>query len=201
MLDPVHAATHEHLQLGEGVLLRGIDVEAALAADSTASALTDAISAALQDTSCRIGATKAGCIFRCIPHMNDLTDGHRTPAEGELLALRWEATLSGTLLEISPDNAALLLNIPLFITSRPYTLLQPQAVPIPAASGDLCWVGDTGGGLLLIVLHSPVSSGGLVFRASRNGLGEMDFTLTGQMRSPQDSGLPCRLIWLKEASA
>lgn len=201
MLDPVHAATHEYLQLGEGLLLRGIDVDAALAAESPAAALADAITAALQDAACRFGATKAGCVFRCVPRMGDLTSGHRTPAEGELLALRWEATLSGTLLEISPDNAALLLNIPLFINSRTHMLLQPQATPIPSASDDLCWVGDTGGGLLAIVLHSPVSTGGMIFRASRGGLGEMDFTLAGQMRSPQDSRLPCRLIWLKEASA
>lgn len=201
MLDPVHAATHEHLQLGEGVLLRGVDVEAALAADSPAAALAGAISAALQDPSCRIGATKSGCVFRCVPRTGDLTGGHRTPAEGELLALRWDVSLSGTLLEISPDNAAMLLSIPLFISSRPHTVLTPHPTPIPATTGDVCWVGDTGGSLLAIVLHSPVSTGGMVFRASRNGLGEMDFTLTGQRRSPHDSALPCQLIWLKEASA
>lgn len=201
MLDAIHAATHENLQLGEGVLLRGVDVDAALAADDPAAALADAITEAMQNAACRIGATKAGCVFRCVPRMADMTGGQRTPAAGELLAVRWEATLSGTLLEITPANAAMLLSIPLFISSRPCTLLQPEAEPIPDAAGDLCWVGDMGGGLLAIALHSPASTGGMVFRASRSGLGEADFTLMAQMRSPRDQALPCRLIWLKEVPA
>lgn len=201
MLDPIHAATHEHLQLGEGVLLRGVDADAALASGAPAAALADAISAALQDASCRIGATKVGCVFRCVPHMGDLTGGQRTPAAGEILVVRWETTLSGTLLEISPENAAMLLNAPLPAGAGPCTLLRPGTAAIPDASGDLCWVGDTGGGMLAIVLHSPVSTGGMVFRASRNGLGEADFTLMAQMRTPHLGGLPCQLIWLKEADA
>lgn len=197
MLDPIHAATHENLQLGEGVLLRGADLDAALLSADPVSALI----AALEDASYRIGATKAGCIFRCVPQLADTTGGHRTPAAGEILAGRWEVTLSGTLMEITPANAALLLNVPPYMHEEGRAILQPEPTPVPNPCEDVCWVGDTGSGLLAIQLRSPVSTGGMVFRATRNGLGEAAFTLMAQKTNPADPGLPCRLLWLKEASA
>ena len=197
MLDTIHPRTHEHLQLGEGVLLRGVDLDAALLSGRPAAYLARA----MEDTSCLIGATKAGCVFRCVPAVLDATRGHRTPALGETLIGRWEITLSGTLLEITPENASMLLNQPLYESTGGQAVLAPDPAPAPDAHPDVCWVGDTGGGLLAIHLRCPVSIGGMVFRAIRNGLGEADFTLMAHKRDPQETCLPCRLLWLKEASA
>lgn len=197
MLDALHATTHEHLQLGEGVLLRGVDLDEVLLSGDPASALA----AAMEDSACLIGATKEGCVFRCVPAMLDMTQGRRTPAAGETLAGRWEVTLSGTLLEITPANAAMLLNAPLYADEGSRAVLVPDPTPVPPASDDVCWVGSTGSGMLAIHLFSPISTGGMVFRASRNGLGEAAFTLMAHKRSPADTGLPCRLLWMKEGSA
>lgn len=197
MLDALHASTHKHLQLGEGVLLRGIDLDAALLSGDPVNTLI----AAMEGTDCRIGATKAGCVFRCVPQMADVTGGCRTPAEGELLAGRWEATLSGTLMEITPANAAMLLNVPMYMDEGGRALVQPEPTPVPAPGSDVVWVGDTGSGLLAISLRRPISTGGMVFRSTRSGLGETAFTLMAQKANPADPGLPCRLIWLKEATA
>ncbi len=196
MLDPIHAATHENLQLGEGVLLRGTDLEDILCSENPAGALA----AALQDESRLLGATKDGCVFRCIPTLLDTTRGYRTPAVGEALASRWEVTLSGTLLEITPANAALLLNLPM-TEGNGSVRLAPENHPIPSTGSDVCWVGDTGSGLLAILLRNPVSTGGMVFRTVRNGLGEAAFTLMAFKSKPDDATLPCRLVWLKEADA
>ena len=197
MLDPCHARTPQNLQLGEGVLLRGVDPEAALASGDPAAYLA----AAMQDSSRLIGATKAGCEFRCVPSVLNTSRGWRTPAVGETLVGRWEVTLSGTLLEITPENAAMLLNQPECEASGEMTILRPAPAPVPESPGDVCWVGDTGGGLLAIGLECPVSIGGLIFRAHRDGLGEAAFTLMAHKRSPEDPSLPCRLLWLKEADA
>lgn len=197
MLEAIHPRMHESLVLGEGVLLRGVDLDAALLSGDAASALA----AAMADEGCLIGATKAGCEFRCVPVMLDATRGQRTPALGETLAGRWEVTLSGTLLEITPANAAMLLNQPLYGSAGDQAVLRPDPTPDPAGCADVCWVGDTGGGLLAIELRCPVSIGGMVFRAVRGGLGEAAFTLMAHKRSPEETGLPCRLLWLKGAVA
>lgn len=197
MFDAVHPQTHRNLQLGEGVLLRGVDLDAALLSDDPA----EALATMMEDASCLIGATATGSTFRCVPAMLDATHGRRTPAVGETLAGAWEVTLSGSLLEITPANAAMLLNVPLYANDDSRAIIVPEPSPIPEAGGDICWVGDSGGGLIAIELHCPISIGGMVFRATRNGLGEAAFTLMAQKRTPDSSGLPCRLIWLKEALA
>ena len=43
MLDAIHPRTHEHLQLGEGVLLRGVDLDAALLSGRPAANLARAM--------------------------------------------------------------------------------------------------------------------------------------------------------------
>lgn len=197
MLDPCTASTPAHLQLGEGVLLRGVSAEEVFAAADAAACLARL----LQEPSHRIGATKAGCEFRCVPTVLDATRGSRTPAAGETLFSRWEVTLSGTLLEITPENAALLLNQPLAETADGPRWLQPEPSPMPDITSDICWVGDTGSGLMAIFLQCPISTGGLVFRAQRDGLGEAAFSLMAQKPGPAASGLPCRMLWLKEVDA
>lgn len=193
MLDSIHSLTHENLQLGEGVLLRGVELDAVQASGYPGEALAEA----MQDAACLIGATKEGCVFRCVPRMIDLTRGQRTPAAGETLVGRWEVSLSGTLLEVTPENTAMLLNL----AQVSSTVIAPVPSPAAASGETICWVGTTGSGLLAIELHGPVSTGGMVLRARRSGMGEMPFTLLAHQNSPADAALPCRLLWMKEASA
>lgn len=197
MIDPIHAQTHENLQLGEGVLLRGADLDAMLLSGDPAGKLAEI----LAERGRLIGATKAGCVFRCIPTIVDTTRGMRTPAVGETLIGRWEVTLSGTLLEVTPENASLLFNQPLYEYTGGQAVMAPDPDPAPAANTDVCWVGDTGCGLLAIEIRCPVSIGGMVFRATRGGLGEADFTLLAHKRSPEESCIPFRMLWMKEARA
>ena len=178
MLDPMHALTHESLLLGEGLLLRGVDTEALRQADDPEARLT----ALAQEAAHRIGATKEGCVLRCVPRIIDLTRGHRTPSPGELLTAGWEVTLSGTLLEATADNLALLLR------------------PAEEPGAGLIWAGSMGDGLLLIELPCPVSTGGLTLRPHRDDPGELSFTLTILHDAPDAEGLPLRLHRLKEAS-
>lgn len=194
MLGSIHSMTHEHLQLGEGVLLRGVDAEGAMQSGDPAAFLAEA----LQDAAYLIGATKEGCVFRCAPALLDLTRGQRTPARGETLQGRWEATLSGTLLEVTPANAAMLLNAA--PPAEAAGMLQPGQAAAPAHQDSVCWIGTTGSGLLAIWLDHPISTGGMTLRTSRSGMGEMPFTLRAQAADPAQEALPCRLLWLKEAT-
>lgn len=178
MIDSIHDLTHENLLLGEGMLLRNADADALLSADDP-EALLETLR---QDASCLVGATKDGCVLRCVPRVVDLTRGHRTPAAGEVIAAGWEAVLTGTLLEATEDNLGMLL--------RP-----------PQEKGEgLLWVGSMGSGLMLIELDCPVSTHGMTLRTSRHDPGEIGFTLTLLHDAPGTEGPPLRLHWLKEAT-
>lgn len=196
MLDSIHPTTHENLQLGEGVLLTGLDLDAVLLSGDAAAALAEA----MQDENRLIGATKEGALFRCVPKMLDTTRGLRTPAAGEVLTGAWQVTLSGTLLEITPGNAAMLLNLPR-VAEEERTVIAPEPPISPQGTENVCWVGSTGSGLLAIELISPVSTGGMALRSHPQGTGETPFTLLAQKRAPADAALPCRLLWLKGGAA
>lgn len=197
MLDSIHSATHENLLLGEGVLLTGLDLDGVMQADDPAAALATF----MENKVHLLGATKEGCVFRCSPRLLDLTRGHRTPADGETLNGPWQATLSGTLLEISPGNAAMLLNQPLPAGIDSLAVLNPEASPFARSTESICWVGSSGSGMLAIELTVPVSTGGMTLRTTPRGLGEMAFTLTARKRSPSDTARPFRIAWLKGGAA
>lgn len=174
MLDSIHPLSCEQLQLGEGVLLRGADPDALVRSDDPEALL----STFMKDPSLLVGAVREGCTLRCIPVMADLTRGHRTPAPGELLCTAWQVTLTGTLLEMTTDNIAMLLG---------------------SECPPLCWVGSMGSGMLLIELPCPASTGGMILRTHRRGLGETDFTITAQLPAGTDHAMPIRIHHLKEA--
>ena len=195
MFDPIHDATPRHMQLGEGLLLANVDLDAILAADDPAQA---AAALASQDAHL-LGATQAGSQFRAAPELLHTEErGLRTPAAGQVLSGRWTATLSGTLLEISPRNAARLLNLLMYSQSGRRSTIAPIGHRQPAPLNSLCWIGDLGGGLMAIELVCPISTGGVHFTAGYHGTGAMPFTFMAQQRSPADTSLPFRMLWLRE---
>ncbi|MBQ8202218.1 MAG: hypothetical protein IJZ74_10700 [Clostridia bacterium] len=195
MLDSLHANSAQHLQLGEGLLLADVDLDALLSAEDPLSAIADAAAG-----EAAIGATLEGCVFSCVPAvLHTEARGNRTPVDGASLAGSWKVTLSGTMLACSCVNAARLLNtaVP---EDTPHTVLPLPAAPsATAAMQCLCWIGTMGNGLLAIELHAPLSLKGMTFRAGYRGTGEMPFTFLAQQRSAADVTLPFRLHWLKGA--
>jgi len=186
----IDSAEAESLLLGEGVLLRGVDLDAAMTAASPCTVLAEA----MEDPARLLGAVREGCVFRCVPEMIDLTHGQRTPAVSETLAARWEVSLAGTLLAMSRENAALLLNLPQTADAA----ITPEAV-VPRGE-SVCWVGASGNGLMVIELQNPINLCGMKLQIGR-GLGETPFLLAARKADPTSTALPCRLFWLKEASA
>lgn len=184
LIDSLHAGTPDHLLLGEGALLRDVDLDAILAADDPRAALE----AAMADPRALIGATQEGCRFQCLPEMIDLTRGYRTPAAGEMLRVRWIVTLSGVLLEMTPENAAMLTG-----SAGGGNALTPDGSAVPAGPERVCWVGSLGDGWAAIELMRPVSTGGLRVTPVRRGAGAMPFALTAL--GDGGAGAPCRVVW------
>ncbi len=183
-----------HLQLGDGLLLADLDLDALLAAADPCAALADAA----DDPTHALGMT-ACCTFQCLPEViHTEAAGQRSPTAGTLIAGCVKATLSGTMFAITPANAARLSAVPVPAEGMPLSGTSGQLL---AAMESLCWVGPLADGLLLIELRAPVSIGGLTLRPGSCGTGEMPFTFLAQQRDASDAALPYRLHWLKEASA
>ncbi len=185
-------AESQHLLLGEGVLLHGVDLDAAMLTADPCKVLAEA----MEDPAKLLGATKEGCMFRCVPEMIDLTKGQRTPGVGETLTSRWEVSLAGTLMAVSPEHAALLLNLP----QADGTAITPQPEAITCCEKNVCWVGASSSGLMAIELENPVNLCGMKLQSGR-GLSELPFLLAARKENPASAALPCRLLWLKEANA
>lgn len=198
MFDSLNPLTPSNLQLGEGVLLRGVDLDAVLRQEDPAAAMAGMV----QDPQKLIGAVKDGCVFRCVPDMLYPTArGKRPPAAGETLCGSWTVTLSGTLIELSPSSASLLLNVPLYTIVHNHTTVAPKPTPVPAAKSSLCWVGAVGTRTAVIELQNPIATSGLMLKTRRGGTGEMPFAFMAQKSDPAAAALPCRIVWLTGGEA
>lgn len=186
MTDLIFCSRPEHLQLGEGVLLTGVRL------DDLAGSTNPCLAAAelLARDELLLGATHNGCQLNCRPEILHTEErGLRTPVDGCAIPARWIITLTGTLLEITPGNAARLLNQPAVLP------LSPSAHTWQAAP-SLCWIGNAGSGLLAFELHNVISTGGLTFRAGHDGCGSMPFTFLAQQDGYTSDTLPLRMFWL-----
>ena len=106
MLISHHPASAECLQLGEGMLLCGFDLDKALSSRDPLDCMAEAVA----DDTKRIGTTCGGGIFRAVPREFDPESGsHRLPFAGSIRLIDWRVTLSGTMLDVTPENLARLL--------------------------------------------------------------------------------------------
>lgn len=192
MLISHHPSSAESLQLGEGMLLADFDLDQALASDDPLDAMAEAVA----DDSKRIGTTCGGGIFRAVPREFDPESGaHRLPVAGSTRLVDWRVTLSGTMLDISPENMARLLPADAPRIART-TILTPRMAGKPLSR--LCWIGTTSRGLLVIEVRNPLCVSGCTLTAAPNNAGKMTFTFLAQSDRPNDTALPVRLYWWKE---
>ena len=154
MLISHHPASAECLQLGEGMLLCGFDLDKALSSRDPLDCMAEAVA----DDTKRIGTTCGGGIFRAVPREFDPESGsHRLPFAGSIRLIDWRVTLSGTMLDVTPENLARLLPSDTEMTER-VTTLTPKQARKPLSR--LCWIGTTSRGLLLIELRNPLCISG-----------------------------------------
>lgn len=195
MLNALTPRTAGHLQLGAGVFLRGLE----LPPDVTAETLRERVTHALEDDAMTFGLTTGGGEFRCVPMLRSpAEEARRAPLIDGVLLDGWVVTLSGTMAELTPDNlASAMPGARLERHGRVTELrLRTDAVePLPA----LCWVGDTGAGLVLIELTDAVNTSGAVFRFVERGEGRLPFQFRAHQRLPGDEYAPCRVLLLEEA--
>lgn len=187
MLISHHPASAECLQLGEGMLLCGFDLDKALSSRDPLDCMAEAVA----DDTKRIGTTCGGGIFRAVPREFDPESGsHRLPFAGSIRLIDWRVTLSGTMLDVTPENLARLLPSDTEMTER-VTTLTPKRARKPLSR--LCWIGTTSRGLLVIELRNPLCVSGASLTSVPDGAGRLPFTFLAQSDRPGDVNLPARL--------
>lgn len=194
MMTGMHSATPERLQLGAGVFLKNLD----LTGVSSAVALRQRVAAAIAADSGVLGATRGGGTFRAVPQLRSIeADGAGTPFVGGTVLDGWDVRMTGTLLEITPANFADALVCAEVITSGGMTTLRAwESLEDEDYIPQLCWIGDTARGLMLIELTGVLNVKGAAFTFRDRGEGELPFEFRAHADSAEQETAPFRVVFL-----
>lgn len=181
MISGLDATSLGNLQLNAGIFLRDFDYSGYRDADI----LREALKKAGKSLAHRIGATRGGGTFRCVPVTREIeADGKRYAYVGSTVVDHWDIRLTTTLLEATPGNFRLAMGCADVVSEGSISRLTLRTAPQP---GDyvrsLVWVGDTSQGLVLIDLRNALNTAGLTLTFTDKGEG----TIPLEMRAHQDS--------------
>lgn len=194
MLSGLHEGSFANVQLGAGVLLTGLEVDAC----QDATQLRTQIARKIRSGDGVIGLTRGGGKLTCTPLLRSVeADGVRTPRKGSVVLDGWTITLSGTMLEMTADNLTHLLGAADVTCERnKKTITLRGRLEEEDYLPRLCWVGDTPKGLLLAEMTDCLSVGGLTLAFSDEREGSLPFTF--RAHQGMEEAWPFRLMLLEE---
>ena len=195
MLTTLTDRTVGNLQLGAGAFLLGLDLDAA----ATATALREQIAEALERDDQTLGMTTGGGWFRCTPALRSTgEEARRPPTVGDTLLDGWVVTLSGTMVELTPEHvSAVLPGSRVSRTGRVAELTLPGLLSPEDYLPRLCWVGDTSRGLVAIELTGAMNVAGAAFHFVERGEGTVPFEFRAHQEQPGGDA-PCRVVFLED---
>lgn len=173
----------EHVQLGPGMLVSGLD----LASEGAAERLCAIAENGSSGTARLVGFTQPGGSIRCVPDY--------TEEDADADILRWRVTLTGTLQNCGPEAFARLLGSVHVRHSCGCTVMTPSVTRSPEERPEpLCWVAETGSGLLGVQLFGAVSLGGMRFTWREKEAGAMAFRFTAVQEDEEEPC--CAFVWM-----
>ncbi len=99
----------------------------------------------------------------------------------------WEAKISFTALDASPENIALALGAADVSGDK----VVPRRSIKTTDFKDIWWVGDTAsGGMVAVKLMNALSTGGFSFQSSKNGKGQLSVELMGHVSLANQDVMP-----------
>ena len=194
MTTALTASTYENLQLNAGLFLRGFDFSTA----ATAAQLRLLVADAIAEGSCIIGATRGGGTFQCTPNLRAIeADGQRSPTVGATVNDGWTVKLTGTMLEITPDNfAAALICADVDKQGSLTTIRARREITQDDYIPTLCWIGDTSRGFVLIELTNALNIKGAAFTFTDKGEGTLPFEFQAHQDADADQDYaPFRIVF------
>lgn len=197
----VRTETFKNLQLNAGAFLVNFDYASIESVD----ALKAAIATALQDKSKTLGATRGGGTFTATPEVRNIeADGKRYEFVGSTVFDSWSIKLTGTLMEIIPENFSRILAAA-DVTENSGKNMKTIKVRTDVKSTDfidtLTWVGDTSRGVMMITIKNALNTTGATLTFTDKGEGTLPFEFTAHQSSVEDTEYaPFEIVYLENAA-
>lgn len=201
LTSPIRSDAFKNLQLNAGIFLTGIDYSAI--ADATA--LKTAIASAVTAGTTILGVTRGGGTFTVTRETRTPeVDGMRYPYKGSDFVDSVDAYLSGTLLEVNPENFKRLLGSGDMNTSGKKTTVTMRTAIDPDTDyiDGLCWIGDIADGrLVLIELDNAFNTSDFSLTFTDKGEGTMTFEFHARQDDVLDyDNAPFRVVFFETAT-
>jgi len=187
LTSPIRAEAFQNLQLNAGIFLVDFDYSSATDAASLKTAISSAITAGTNI----LGVTRGGGSFTVTRDARTPdVDGMRYPFVGSDFVDSADAYLSGTLLEVTPENFKRLLATGDTVTSGKKTI------------DSLCWVGDLSDGrLVLIELDNAFNTADFSMTFTDKNEGTMTFEFHARQDDVLDyDNAPFRVVFFDKAA-
>lgn len=199
LTSPIRTEAFENLQLNAGAFL--INFDHSNITDATA--LKAALATALEDKTKILGVTRGGGSFTVTREVRTPeVDGMRYAFKGADFVDSADGYLSGTLLEIVPENFSRLLASGTTTTEgKKTTLTMRTAIDADTDYIDhLCWVGDIADGrLIMIEIDNAFNTSDLSLTFTDKGEGTMPFEFHARQANVSDYDYaPFRIIYFDE---
>lgn len=198
MVTPIRAETFENLVFDAGMLFKNLDYSTA----TDAASLMALIKTEKEKTSgsALLGATKGGINPQTnFEFWSPELDGKRMPFKGEKRLSSADCVVSGTLVEMTPDNVKDVLGLADKTGSGAKITVQPR---FSIKEGDyiehLVWVGNLGSdGLYLIDLKNALCTTGLSTQTTDKDVGTLPFEFHGHADDVSSTDLPISYLFFK----
>ena len=199
MVTGLRPTTFENLQLNAGVFLLNFEY----GDFETVAELETAILLALEQETDILGATVGGGAFECTPEIRTIeADGMRYPVIGSTVNDMWTVKLTGTMKEITPDNfAKALMCADKAVSGNKTTIKVRTDIRLSDYIPNLCWVGDTSKGFVLISISSALNLTGASFTFTDKGEGTLPFEFQGHQDDLTNMQYaPCEIVFFDRAA-
>ena len=196
MLTGIHNETFNNLQLNAGAFVRDFDYTQY----KDKEALKTAFASLLETGEGLLGMTRGGGTFQCEPTLRNIEgDGLRSPFVGGTVNDGWTVKLTGTLLEITPENFAAAM----MCADKPETSGNATTIKLRTAIKredyipKICWIGDTSQGYMLIEIQNALNVTGAKFTFTDKGEGTLPFEFKAhQANATNQDYAPCTVVFL-----
>ena len=184
MITGLSPKTFTRLQLNSGAFLKDFDYKSC----DDLNALRTALAEALEDDTKRIGATRGGGTFECAPEVRNIeADGKRYEFVGSTVYDSFTVKLTGTMMEIVPENLALVLGAADVTGEAGKRTVRARTDLLPEDYiENLVWAGDTSKGVVLIALKNALNVSGATMTFTDKGEGTLPFEFHAHQDSVAD---------------
>lgn len=200
MVTGLTVKTFERLQLNAGVFLKEFD----WTQYATLEALDAAIAEAIENEANRMGATRGGGTFTATPETRNIeADGKRYNFVGSTVYDSWDIKMTGTLLEVTPENVRDVLSCAdIEDKKNGVKVLSLRTQPKEEDYMNLVWVGDTSKGLVLIELKNALNTAGMSFTFADKAEGTLPFEMHAHQDNVTDYDVaPVSIVFLEQAAS